>query len=340
MQDDLAALKKGQPPAGFKIEKETEKEAEIIPQVISPKITPPPVSHVELGKPEKAKLMPIEAQKGVGTQKIPPSPLPSLSKPTINIPPVGGLLGRLRGRPDFKRIVFYVITGLAGFVITAFLVPYFASLPIVSVSPTPSRTTTVTPASIENFFSIVDSVGISFNPDSDFTTLFIDSVTKDFLLTSREPGIYRITSIDGTKRYGFSEFLGGVSVTVPDELKSLADDSNLWLTLTYKSDDTFSFGFVVKLLNPNMADEAITALQNWESVITQALANLFKLDSTKAATVGFLDNIYNGTAIRYRNFPDPNLTIDFSVIQTKNGESYLIMVNSREHIYKIIDKLK
>ncbi|MBI2669890.1 MAG: hypothetical protein HYX20_01995 [Candidatus Yanofskybacteria bacterium] len=352
MQDDLSSLNKGQTPAGFKIEKESEKEAKMTPQAVSPKITPPPpISHVELGKLERAKPLTAEItplrQAGLGTGQVqkPAAPIPpqlGLSKPSISIPSASGIFDRFKSDPKFKRIAIYVIVGIVGFIITAYVISYFTFLPNASVSPTPSailtRTPTVAPISIESLFSVSDSVGITFGPD--FTTRFIDSVKKDPLFSLREPGIYKIASVDGANRYGFAEFFSGVSVVVPDELKQLIDDGNFWLTLTYKSDNTLSFGFIVKLLSSNKVNEVIVAAQNWEGAMTQTIANLFQFDSAKTASIGFLDNTYNGVAVRYRNFPDPNSTIDYAVIQAKNGESYLIVVNSREHIYKMVDKIK
>ncbi len=69
------------------------------------------------------------------------------------------------------------------------------------------------------------------------------------------------------------------------------------------------------------------------------LAVLFRFDKTKAASTVFSDNTYNGTAVRYINFPDANSTIDYAIIQATNSESYLVVVNSKEHIYSIINKL-
>ncbi|MBI2063810.1 MAG: hypothetical protein HYT65_02360 [Candidatus Yanofskybacteria bacterium] len=345
MQDDLAALKKGQPPTGFKIEKESEREIKPVPQVVSPKITPPPppISHVELGKLEKSKPM-VEAQDDRRVQRsaMPVPPQFGLSEPSIGVPSTGGIFGSFKSRPALRKVILYGIVGLVGFIITAYLIPYFAFSPSESVSPTPSatptRTSTATPVSIESLFSTVDTVSISLGQD--FTTRFIDSVKTDPLMSSREPGIYRIVSVDGAKRYDFTEFFGGVSVAIPDELKPLIDEGNLWLTLTYKSDNTISFGFIAKLTNPNTTDAAEIAMQNWENSVVQILTDLFQLDPGMAASLGFLSNTYNGTAIKYKNFSDPSSTIDYTVIQAKNGESYLVMVNSREHIYKIIDVLK
>lgn len=189
---------------------------------------------------------------------------------------------------------------------------------------------------MENFFSVVDTVGISLGPD--FENRFINAEYPT-LPTTSETGIFKIATADKTKNYGFKEFTDGISVTVPNEVSSLVDDNSLFITSMLKSDKKMSFGFIVKLSDTNMASSLISALQNWESAIPKALAGLFQLNQSRAAAIGFSDNTYNGTAIRYMNFPDANLTIDYAVIQATNGESYLVIVNSKEHIYAIINKL-
>ena len=74
--------------------------------------------------------------------------------------------------------------------------------------------------------------------------------------------------------------------------------------------------------------------------MSQDLIDLFLLNPAKAATTTFLDNTYQGVAIKYRNFPDLNKTIDYAIVTAKNGETYLVITNSREHMYAIIDKIK
>lgn len=52
------------------------------------------------------------------------------------------------------------------------------------------------------------------------------------------------------------------------------------------------------------------------------------------ATEGFQDNLYRGVAIRYINFPKPDLSIDYALINDN-----LVITASRESMYAIIDAL-
>ena len=53
------------------------------------------------------------------------------------------------------------------------------------------------------------------------------------------------------------------------------------------------------------------------------------------ASLEFQDNNYRGTLIRYINFPEPDLTIDYAF-----ANNLFILTTSRESMYKIIDRVK
>ncbi|MBI2063179.1 MAG: hypothetical protein HYT61_03000 [Candidatus Yanofskybacteria bacterium] len=348
MLDDLGAIKKGQTPAGFKIEKESEKEVKTMPEPIPTKIPLSPISHVELGKLEKAKPLPGTA--------IPPAVLPrvsqptmqptmppiSLTKPSLNIPSTGSFWSKF-DKAGSKRTLFIII-GLVVLIaaITEFFVYRSQTIPTPIFSPSPSTSPTVTPISIENLFSVVDSVNFSIGGTAPATLVsqFSSSGKLDSLISSGEIGIYKVNNVDGTKRYGFEEFMDGMLANLPLELKTLIDDKNFWLTFMPKIDGTISPGFIVKIQSTDMTPIVRTILKNWEDTMKQTLVNMLQFDQSKASSMVFLDNTYNGTAIRYINFPDHNLTIDYSVILAKNNDAYLVLVNSRDHIFGVIDKIK
>lgn len=334
MQEDIAATKKGQPPVGFQIEKESEKDIKPAAEATGPKITlpPKPTAEIKLGELEKAK--PLPGAKPFSVPPVRPAPVtppaPPKAAPGLAVPTPGGI--------NKKRLIFLA----SGLVVVAFLVWFFIlrgpSVPEVAVSPTPTYTATptATPVPVESYFSIVDSVNISLG--ANFISRFDSSINKAALATSvGEPALY--TAIDPTsgQRYTLSEFLGGLLISPPAGLVSAIHENSLYLTAIYKSDGKDGYGFIARIKEPAVA---LAALGNWEQTITQDIKDLFGLDPTKAVSTTFLDNTYQGVAIRYRNFPDPNLTIDYAVVTARNGENYLVIVNSREHIYSIIDKIK
>lgn len=337
MQEDITATKKGQPPAGFQMEKQSEKDIKPTAEIPGPKITPPPrpAFEVKLGEPEKAKPLP-------GIKPPPTIPIPPPSPVKLS-PPMGpGLAVPMGGGINKKRLIFLVGYLVIIVLSVCNLVVWFFVLrgptkPETTISPTPTKTATLTPTpvSIEDSFSIVDSVNVSLG--ANFTTRFDNSINKELLISSREPGLYRVFDPNSGKRYTFSEFLSGLLIPVPAELASAAYNANLYLSVLYKSDGKNGYGFVVRLKEPAVA---LTALENWEGTMTQNLKDLFLLNLGEAASTTFLDNVYQDVTIRYRNFPDPNLTIDYAVVIAKSGENYLVITNSREHMYAIIDKMR
>lgn len=97
----------------------------------------------------------------------------------------------------------------------------------------------------------------------------------------------------------------------------------------------------VVLISELRDSAAVTStLKTWEATMTNALAPLFKYNKAKAATQAFLDNIYQGKALRYKNFAYPDNTIDYSIVQASNGKIYLVITHSREAIFGTIDKLR
>jgi len=76
-------------------------------------------------------------------------------------------------------------------------------------------------------------------------------------------------------------------------------------------------------------------LKLWEESMKTKLRPLhLNLKYEPAATEEFLDNVYRGVAIRYINFPDPTLSIDYVVVEDK-----LIIATSRAAMYATIDAL-
>jgi hypothetical protein len=344
MQEDIAAIKKGQTPAGFKIEKESEIGVKAPEIPVGPKITPPPSmpgQHVELGRLEKSKLLPNIGTPGLSP--IQPTPLipkgPGVSLPSLSIPTGGNLAGGLGSfvTKNIKKIIIYGAVAVAGFIATAFLIPYFASRPSPSPSPTPivSRKPSPTPVSIESYFSSVKSINLSLNQD--FVKNFSAAIDSHALVTTIGPALYKVNDATGSKSYSFSEFMSGLTINVPSTLLPSVDDQKFYLTVLYKADNKISYGFMVKLKDTS---SGTTGAKGWEASSTNDLKFLLQYDPSKAASIDFLDNVYNGVPIRYRNFPDINSTIDYAIVPARNGETYLVVTNSREHMYSVIDRIK
>lgn len=365
MQEDLAALKKGQQPTGAKLEKQSELEAKP-PSETGLKISPPPplkIGHkVELGKLEKSKpifglsggIIPAEAkQEGkpstssiLGLGKAKPSKEPTLPPPGSAIKiqekegPLGGWGNIAIDIGGKRRVLLLAVGGIAAISIFIFWVlrnVFETGEVTFSQTPTPSLTAsptaTITP--LENYFSIVESLNLALGPE--FVTAFEAKIDKQGLSTSRVPALYRLLDAAGSKRHGFRDIMDTLLIPVPAGIQNSISDKDFYLTAFYKNDGEIGYGFITKV---NDIFTTKTALAVWEATITDNLKNFFQYNDKDAASTVFLDNTYNGVAIRYRNFPDHNLTIDYAIVSALNGNSYLIFTNSREHIYSIIDRIK
>lgn len=344
MQEDLAALRKGTSPAGFQIEKQFEKDEKTSTQ--PPSIKPVPIvralPHMELGKLEKSK--PLASEPSLpppppsALSKIPELKLPdpSSSKPIISLPLApSGFLGGLGGLNSRK-----LIWGGLGLLIIIVLVLFFLilrpSTPEVVFTPTPTATPTAVIATpgIENAFSIFSKVSFSVGVDI-FDNLPIN--IDEGALVGGESGLYQIIDPQNGLSYSFSSFMSSALVTIPEEIIPFVDNDNFYLSLMQKVDSSYSRGFIIKLKN----DVGISAVLNgWEANMSANLQTLFGLDIEQAASINLLDNTYQGVAIRYRNFPDHFLTIDYAVVTETNGDKYLVVTSSKDHIYSIIDNLR
>lgn len=363
MQDDLAALKKGQQPTGAKLEKQSEKDVKL-PSESGLKIIPPPARvgpKVELGKLEKARPMfgglgsaPPEIKKEekpsplsiFGLGKAKPSKEAPLPPPgtAIKIPEKEGPLGRwsniaidVGGK---KKLLLIALGGIAAVTILIFWV--FRNVfdaGDVTFSPTPTPTVTASPtttlAPLENYFSIVESLNIALGPE--FLTVFEAEIDEGKIMSAKVPALYRMLDAAGFKRHGFRDVMDTLLIQPPTGIQNALADKDFYLTAFYKNDGEIGYGFIAKVNDVNTAK---TALNTWEANVTDALKDFFQFDDEDAASTVFLDNTHKGVAIRYRNFPRPSLTIDYAIVNALNGSSYLVFTNSREHIYSIIDRIK
>lgn len=342
MQEDIAALKKGQTPAGFEVQKQSEKDIKPSVEAVSPRIIPPPRpnSQVELGRLERSKPLPGGA---------PGISLPQPAKP-VATPPLGSLGGGIKipslGGGSFTSFLKPKNIGLiaAAVVVIGFLVWFFAirmpSAPQETLSPTPTFTQTAKPlvkSPIERAFGIIYSVNMDLGGGPQLFSRLLDIVDKN-VLSGGGPVLYKVSNSQTGQRYGFNDFMSSALVTIPPTIAALMNNADSYLSLLLKADGSYSYAFLVKL-NNTTPGPTVNDIKSWESGLSNDLKNPFGLDLTRAASVGFLDNAYQGMAIRYRNFPDPYKTIDYVVITMASGDKYLVFANSREHLYTITDKL-
>lgn len=345
MQDDINALKKGQKPSGIELEKEIKENIAPSTSPTGPQIIPPPKpitleSRVELGKLEKSRTLPSSSVSPMPMQIQIPQVKPSAPSPTAAIPIPGGKGGG--GLFSIRNIIILVVAlALIGSLLWYFLLRSGPAEVVYTPTPTPTKTATPTPTAtpkpitLENYFATKSSV--SFVADNTFATKFSNSLkTIPAANNIGDVGLYTLYNPANKQRYGFAEFASGVSINPPKGLASLIDDQNLYLTAVKKLNGKEGIGFIVKL---NNSIGALDTLKTWESTMLQEFKKPFVFDPTKAQLKQFSDNVYRGVALRYINFPNPDTTIDYALITATNNQKYLVIVNSKEHVFTIIDKL-
>lgn len=111
---------------------------------------------------------------------------------------------------------------------------------------------------------------------------------------------------------------------------ALSELKNNYTLVVYAQNDKRHLGIITEIENEsNLKDQ----LRFWEKTMGDNLQNLFIIEKPESpTTTNFQDNIYKNIAIRYINFPKPELTIDYAV-----SNDLFILTTSREAIYKIID---
>jgi len=81
-------------------------------------------------------------------------------------------------------------------------------------------------------------------------------------------------------------------------------------------------------------DQLKKSLKDLELLLPKELASFLLKPSATPGTQVFLPNYYKNTDIRYLNFPEPDLSIDYAILDDK-----LIFATSRESTYAIIDRI-
>jgi hypothetical protein len=139
------------------------------------------------------------------------------------------------------------------------------------------------------------------------------------------------------KKYAdLNALLTALGVSLPDSIltavaagETEGDNYTLFL---YNQAEGNRLGLIIETAQ---SETLVADLKNWETTIVEDIKPFFLEDEVPAAfTEGFQDNIYQDVAIRYLNFPDPGLSIDYGIVTDK-----LVLSTSRKSMYAAIDAL-
>lgn len=346
MNEDISKLKQGQKPMGVEIPRKVEQipvAKPVVPQPVIPN-QQFKVPSVNLG--EAQKTGPLTQSKDV-KQQITPKMEP---KQQIYVPPESG-------QKRINRNMLFVGIGVAAAIVVGFSYWFFVlrspSPEIVIESPTP--TPTVSKTSIPTPTPTLTSIfsGVPKQNTSIVLNNILASFVSDISVMVVAPGSFKIIeAVDAqtpSVLYNFSELLSKLAFNIPNELvNNFGNDSAMFIYGQKESFD-LSSNLKVEVTAPNRIvivaeikdPSGVSAVTNiWETSLSSDLNPLFALGKANKDQPGFLDNSYRGVGIRYKNFPYPDNTIDYSIVIASNGKSYLVMADSREAMYATIDKLK
>jgi hypothetical protein len=221
---------------------------------------------------------------------------------------------------------------------------FFYRKPIVEIVVTPTPIPTQQVAYLSELFINDQNFNIpqgSLNPTEDFNN-FLSG------LNIGNGEFVRLNIFGKTGKLGvagiFNEFVINYPVQINDILNK--DDS---IILAYGQSEIFSPDGQISqparaparlalIIETTDAIKLNDLLGTWEKTMTQDLAPLFGYDPTKGGEL--MTNESQQGKIRYKNFPYPDRTLDYAIISSKNGKSYLIMAGSRGATLHAIARLR
>lgn len=140
----------------------------------------------------------------------------------------------------------------------------------------------------------------------------------------------RVSVKKGNQCADLETLFANLDITIPENvLGVVTPDYTLFL---YGQDGGNRLGIAVEM---DQSETLVQDLKEWEETMVADLRPMLLSNEVPAGfTEEFQDNLYQGTAIRYMNFPTPDLSLDYAIINNK-----LIITTSRESMYAVIDTL-
>lgn len=333
----------------------------VIPPVPAvPKLIPPPT----FSRPEPH---PVSTPPTPPRPVLPPSPLAGGSKPAESKP-----LAKPAIVPSPKDVSIPAAS-LKSFMSPKMFIPGVILLLLVAagvgywffilrgghegvdtvVSPSPSKTavSSVQPppraSQLSSFFSTRHLLPIKKGEGQNLTSV-LPEIERLSLIDPREHILLDPRS-EGGEDYSFSGFLNRFLIDFPANMLSAVDEKTfdlIWSAQKEKfvngkktsygsNEEEHRLALAVRVTN---AEQARKMMLGWEATLPQDLQNLFTLPVFSEQS-SFSPASHRNIAVRYMNFPTPDYSIDYAVVTAKNNDDYLVISNSREQMFSIINVL-
>lgn len=183
------------------------------------------------------------------------------------------------------------------------------------------------PPSVSESLIPVDETKILNLANTSFIDLLSQEAEKD-----QSVGTFKRIAIlkNETEFLSLNELLEKLNINIPPY--AFAELENNYTLIIYSQNGKKKLELIAKVKN---SDNLNDQLGFWEQTMVNDLQGLFLIESPGTpATNEFQNNNYKNTAIRYINFPEPDLTIDYAIVN-----NLLILGTSKELMYKTIDKI-
>lgn len=126
------------------------------------------------------------------------------------------------------------------------------------------------------------------------------------------------------------EIIELLEINIPVDVSNVLGEK--YIFFLYAQEERNRAGFVNKIIDHEVLK---AGLRDWENTMKEDLKPVFLgQELGEPAAKEFQDNVYQDINIRYLNFSDPLLTIDYALIS-----DYLIITTSRESMYRVIDRV-
>lgn len=349
MADDIGMLQKGKAPAGVETSRVVPMDQ---PKAVSPAPAPAPVAPsqplpkaVVTPRPNPGFTIPT-----VSGAKPSAAPLPS--SPSLSVPSAGGLR---RVSPTLWGILVAVVVVAGG--LYWFMSRDSAPEDNIVVQPTETSEPTPTseaPAELKEYFAESGEFEAKISAQGNDLGVLSEAIK----VAPAQPRMFVpvvINEYDANNIQSRTnvDLIGPLAtrwgVTLPENVQAVIGQEQIILsygqTESYNSKGVLESSptvppshrmvVVAEILDTASAK---TALMGAEPVIISSWTKMFSIVPPTKPTQ-FSDNIYKQNAIRFVNFPNPDTSIDYVIVNAENGKNYLIVAGSRESAYAAIDKL-
>lgn len=207
-----------------------------------------------------------------------------------------------------------------------------------STTPTPTRTPTPKPLGFVDIFT-PEATALEYQSKNNSRLALTELTTS---ITKRQIGLgdlktYTVLQTGISTPVTGIQFGTDMNLQFPANLTPAFDPTSpLYMMLFGKTNGSVGRTIAIRLVDQQ---KALLALSAWEPTMPSVFKDLFGFTPSRASNKFFLDNTYQNVKIRFQNYPDAYTTIDYAVIETPAAEHYLIATNSRENMFKIIDRL-